>query len=410
MAITAVGTDGTVSPVAQGTAVTSNLPSGVTGADLMLMMVSFGSGATPTTINTPSGWTLLDNINGTSIETAIFYRFFVAGDSAPSFTLSTSRSWCSHSTAFRGVDTTNPFGSGGTDHSQQAQASSTTYVTPTLTPSEANAMVVSTFGGKVATGSTETITVASGWTSTGAINQSVTGTTDTWCGAFHYKLLGAASAQSETVTVGTAGIGVTGIMALNPAAGTTQVTLNDSGAGTDSAAVTVAAPLADTGAGSDTVAVTAQVPLAETAGGSDTIAVSAGVPLADIGSASDSFTVQQIVPKPLSDTGSATDSLTVTAAVPLADLGTAADTLAVAALFSLADQGSATDSFTVQIVGPGAPTPGTLTATDQALAQLISSATTATLTTDATPGSQLVGASTAVGTLTATSTPAGGPS
>lgn len=186
------------------------------------------------------------------------------------------------------------------------------------------------------------------------------------------------------------------------------VPLADAGSAADSLGVAIPIPLADVGAAADSLAVTAAVPLAEVGQATDQIAVAAAIPLADTGSASDSIVVQQIVPKPLSDTGAGTDSLTVTAVVPLADLGTAADSVAVAALVGLADTGSAADSFTVQGVGPGAPTPGTLTATDVPLATV--AARDASASPTASDGAAGGTSTSATATLTAVGATTGGPS
>src|SRR6266536_589442 len=90
-----IGTDGHVEATAQGTAVTSALPTGLTfdGTQFCLLSVSYGSGtpAPGTTITTPAGWTLVTQPDGTSTRDAVFWRFLQSGDLAPSFTLSTSR-------------------------------------------------------------------------------------------------------------------------------------------------------------------------------------------------------------------------------------------------------------------------------------------------------------------------------
>lgn len=497
MAITAVGTDGHTECTASGTAVTSALPTGITDNDLVLIEVSHGSGTggSGTTITTPSGWNLLTQVTGTSTRIGVFWRFFVTGDTAPSFTLGTSRFWCTHSTAFRGVDTTSPIN----QQSALNFASASSYTSPTITPAVNNCMIVACWGGKVPSGATQTITVASGWTDTSGITQSAVAAQVNQWADLQYLLQSTAAAVSEAVTVGSAQNAQVCIIALAPAAGATQVTLNDSGAAADSVAVTAAVPLADSGtatdelditaaipladsgtatdstavsipvlladggaaadslqvtvatpltdggAATDGLAVTAQIslfdtgtaadsinvgipkplgevgsatdtatvsvaaPLADTGSGTDTLAVTAASPLADQGTASDSIIVQQIVAKPLADTGAAADSLTVSAAVPLADFGTAADSLAVQALLALSETGTAVDSFSVQIVGPGAPTPGTLTAADQPLATLGTTSATGTLTaTDKVLAT--LGSSSVVAVLTAAAVMAGGPS
>jgi hypothetical protein len=216
--ITKVGTDGTTAATAQGTAVTTAWPSGITDGDLIILEVTYGSGGTPTTISQTSGatMTLVSDLSDTSIRTATYTRFFVSGDTAPGFTLSTARSWSTHAAAFRGVDTTHPFGPNDNDFQQTAQASSGTYTSGTLTPDENLAMLVLVWGGKVGVGVTQTISVASGWTDTGAINQcSIAAVTNVW-GDLQYLPQGTAAAASEVVTITDSAVGQGTILALNP--------------------------------------------------------------------------------------------------------------------------------------------------------------------------------------------------
>jgi hypothetical protein len=217
--ITKVGTDGTTAAAAQGTAVTTAWPTGdFTDGDLIVLEVTYGSGGTPTTISQTSGatMTLISDLSDTSIRTATYTRFFVSGDTAPGFTLSTARSWSTHAAAFRGVDTTHPLGPNDNDFQQTAQASSGTYTSGTLTPDENLAMLVLVWGGKVGVGVTQTISVASGWTDTGAINQcSIAAVTNVW-GDIQYLPQGTAAAASEVVTITDSAVGQGTILALNP--------------------------------------------------------------------------------------------------------------------------------------------------------------------------------------------------
>jgi len=217
--IVKVGTDGTTAASAQGTAVTTAWPSGdFTDGDLVVLEVTYGSGGTPTTISQTSGatMTLVSDLSDTSIRTATYTRFFVTGDTAPGFTLSTARSWSTHATAFRGVDTAHRFGPNDNDFQQTAQASSGTYTSGTLTPDEDLAMLVLVWGGKVGVGVTQTISVAAGWTDTGAINQSsIAAVTNVW-GDLQYLPQGTAAAASEVVTITDSAVGQGTILALNP--------------------------------------------------------------------------------------------------------------------------------------------------------------------------------------------------
>lgn len=219
-----VGIDGHVDPVAQGTAVTSALPTGIIDGDLILIEVSHGSGGPPgTTITTPVGWNLLSNLDDGSVKLPTFWRFFVTGDAAPSFTLGTSRSWCTRSTAFRYVDPFHPFGPYDMGWQQTAQASASTYTSGTITPLDAGAMLVVCWGGKIAAGATQTITIPAGWNQTAPISQcTVPATVSTWA-HFQYKPLGPPAATNEVVTIGNSAVGQATIIALRPLGSATPV-------------------------------------------------------------------------------------------------------------------------------------------------------------------------------------------
>ena len=216
--VTPVGVDGHTEAAAQGTAVASALPTGLVDLDLVLIEVSHGSGGPPgTTITTPTGWNLLSNVDDGSSKLPVFWRFFVAGDAAPSFTLGTSRSWATRSTAFRNVDPAHPFGPGDSDYRQVAQASGGTYTSATITPGEDGALLVTCWGGKVASGIFQTISTAAGWLPTGAINQSsIAAVVNQWC-HFQYRPLVVMAPISETVTITSSAVGHGHIIALRPA-------------------------------------------------------------------------------------------------------------------------------------------------------------------------------------------------
>jgi hypothetical protein len=226
VAIAPIGTDGHVEASAQGTSVTSALPSGFTfdGTQLCLLQVSYGSG-TPspgTTITTPGGWTLLTQPVGTSTRIAVFWRFLQAGDSAPSFTLGATRSWCAHATAFSGVDTTTPINSsdGGLDY-----VAATSYTTNSLTPTANGCMIVVAWGGKTGTGLTQTVTIPSGWTDTVGgttspttpFQSAIAAVNNNWA-TFQYQQQGTAAAISESVTVANSATAESYVIALTPAA------------------------------------------------------------------------------------------------------------------------------------------------------------------------------------------------
>lgn len=221
--IAPVGTDGHTECTASGTAVTSALPTGFTfdGTQFCLLEVSHGSGATNTTITTPSGWTLLTQPAGSSTRLPVFWRFLQSGDTAPSFTLGTSRFWCTHATAFTGVDTGSPIN----QSSALDYAAATSYTTSTITPGVNNCMIVVCWGGKTASGVTQTVTIPATWTdTTGGTtspttpNQSAVAASVNQWATFQYLLQGTAAAVSESVTVGSSATAESYILALTPAA------------------------------------------------------------------------------------------------------------------------------------------------------------------------------------------------
>lgn len=217
------GTDGHVEAAAQGTAVTSALPTGFTsdGTQFCLMTVAFGSGGTETTITTPSGWTKIPEVTGLSTKVVVFWRFLQSGDTAPSFTLSTSRAWCSHSTTFLGVDQTNPINtSAGLDF-----ASASSYTSSTITPSVNQCMIVACWGGKTGTDPLrQTVTIPSPWTDTvnevwsspyQAFQSTIATVNNNWA-TFEYQPQSVATSVSEAVTVANSATAQCSILALTP--------------------------------------------------------------------------------------------------------------------------------------------------------------------------------------------------
>jgi epidermal growth factor receptor substrate 15 len=358
--ITKVGTDGTTAATVQDTTPTTAWPSGITDGDLVVLEVTYGSGATPTTISQASGatMTLASDLSDTSIRTATYTRFFVTGDTAPTFTLSTARSWATKTTAFRGVDTVHRFGPNDNDFQQTAQASSTSYASGSLTPDEDLAMAVLVWGGKIAAGGTQTITVASGWTDTGAINQcNIAATTNVWCD-IQYQALGTAAATSESVTIGTAAVGQGTILALNPApaGGALSRTAADTASATDTAtrSVAEARTAADTASASDSAPRIASFArsASDTASATDTaVGVGGGNSrtASDAASATDTASrTLGLATRTTADTASALDTVTRTAPKTrtTADTASASDTATRtwAAARTATETASATDA------------------------------------------------------------------
>lgn len=153
-----------------------------------------------------------------------------------------------------------------------------------------------------------------------------------------------------------------------------QITLTDTGSGSDALAATAAIPLADTatgvegftvtvtatvtdtGAGSDALTVSTTVPLVDVGAGADTLTATATVPLADTGTGVDALSVSGSSSPALPDTGAGTDSLAVAATVPLADTSAGADALTAAATAGLPDSAAGADVLTAAAAVPLADT------------------------------------------------------
>lgn len=112
---------------------TASKPTGVQAGDLLVAMVSCNS----ITINTPDGWTLYTSTSNSLIFTKLYYR--VAGGSEPAdytFTAQSNGPFLLSIVAFRGVDTTTPFGSspGVSNNATTTAAQSTpTYASNNIT-------------------------------------------------------------------------------------------------------------------------------------------------------------------------------------------------------------------------------------------------------------------------------------
>jgi hypothetical protein len=185
----------------------------------------------------------------------------------------------------------------------------------------------------------------------------------------------------------------------------TNVTLSDTGTGTDALTVSATAALADTGTGADALTVTTSLSLADTGAGADALTVITTAPIADTALGADALSVNItdygyvaapmpfpafgqpfLLPTPepiqmlgstevnaatqitLTDTGTLTDdTLTVTATAALTDTGTGADALTVTVTVPLTDTGSGADALTITTT---VPLPDTATGTDALAANI----------------------------------------
>lgn len=138
------------------------------------------------------------------------------------------------------------------------------------------------------------------------------------------------------------------IATFKASAGSTPVSLADTGSAADALPVTATAPLADTASAADTLAVPARtIALADAAAGAEALIAAASVALADTATAADALTAAAVVP--MADTGSATQSMSVAAMLALSDAASATDTVdnGAGTAKSMGDAGSAADALTV---------------------------------------------------------------
>lgn len=109
-------------------------PAGTAAGNLLVVQLAVRAAAT--TITAPAGWTLVRrDTSGTTISSAIYYKFYATGDATPiSFTLGTASLYSIGILAYSGVDPTTP-----TDaDAGQTNASSTTITTPSVTQTQHN--------------------------------------------------------------------------------------------------------------------------------------------------------------------------------------------------------------------------------------------------------------------------------
>lgn len=121
----------------------------------------------------------------------------------------------------------------------------------------------------------------------------------------------------------------------------------DTGTGVDAKSITVTQTRADTGTGVDAKAISVTVPArTETGTGVDAKAISVTVPTrAETGTGADTLLSQVNVSSP--DTGEGDDESTILASIPLADTGSGNDTESIAASISRADTGSGSEAIQI---------------------------------------------------------------
>jgi MSHA biogenesis protein MshQ len=109
-------------------------PAGATVGSFLIVQLAVRTAAT--TITAPAGWTLLRrDTSGATLSSAIYYKFYAAGDATPiAFTLGTASRYVIGILAYDGVDPTNPIDA----NAGRTNASSTTLTAPSVTETENN--------------------------------------------------------------------------------------------------------------------------------------------------------------------------------------------------------------------------------------------------------------------------------
>lgn len=115
------------------------LPAGWQQFDLLVMVAALANSGTPT-ITTPSGWTLIDSQAASSPRAYFLYKIAGATESNPTWLVSVSGgSYAASIVAIGGVNTSTPLDTHGTN---RTSSTSTSQVTPSITPSQNNSLIV----------------------------------------------------------------------------------------------------------------------------------------------------------------------------------------------------------------------------------------------------------------------------
>ncbi len=145
-------------------------------------------------------------------------------------------------------------------------------------------------------------------------------------------------------------------IALIPASETTDITIPDTGHGTDAVSVKATVPkISDTGHGTDSITVGIGSDVADTGHGVDVVSIRATIPaIADTGTGTDSVSIRATIPA-IADAGTGADTVAVTSYITIADLGYGIDTVSVTGYEEpyIIDSGMGTDSVTVKRLNTG---------------------------------------------------------
>ena len=188
---------------------TINKPAGTLQNDVLVAFVS--DGITGVLVTAPAGWSLIvegNNTAGGGTHQAVFYK--VAGASEPASyafrKASGSSDWVGGIYAISGADTTTPIHK----FAQAAAANSTTQVTPSVTTTITDCLVLSAFGNDHSDMASYSATGATtGWNLQETVSQVLQGS--------FYKTQTAAGSVSQTVTLSVARDALAAIVAVAPA-------------------------------------------------------------------------------------------------------------------------------------------------------------------------------------------------
>jgi hypothetical protein len=196
--------------------VTMTAPSGLVSGNVMVAWVAQNTSGLPAVTAAPSGWTqVLEQNDGNSIGTAVYYRVATSADVAgtTNYTWSFQQSARSGGliVAFSGVSTTSPV----VASASQANGASGSYTAPSITPGVANTMLLALFA---ADSGNVTMATPAGTTSAFA-GSTGAGPNGIAIGAF-YETLSASTATGQVQSSGnTSATNVGATLALQSAAG-----------------------------------------------------------------------------------------------------------------------------------------------------------------------------------------------
>jgi epidermal growth factor receptor substrate 15 len=321
--------------------VTCNYPAGSASGDLLVMMAGFQrspSSATAFSLNTPSGWTLLDSQNNSRNATfgeygqysATYYRFRGAETSVSVVATDASAMYgvvMIHAYTGSTVDATNPISVSAIQQQNSPTGSAVARPCPSVTtPTVDNAINCFAAIASLASGKT--------------FSWGITKRTDAYTGLNADLYL-----TSATTTAASAG--ATGVFNITPSSGIDEL---------HTATVAVQPPQqatvngTDTASASDSASVIATTSTATDSGTGTEVAAITTTATADTGSGADTASVIAVSP-PATDSGTGTDTAVANAVVFATDTANAVDTAFVKNTVLVSDSASAIDTAQITVQG-----------------------------------------------------------